>query len=132
MDLTRRSTPRWAAAPGSVSVGLARRTLCGIYGGYFGAAQGVLLIAIMGIGIADTLQRINGAKNVLAGLVNAVAAVVFIVVAEVDWAAAGLIAAGSVIGGQLGVAYGRRLPASALRALIVMVGVAALTVFLLD
>ena len=106
--------------------------LAGVYGGYFGAAQGVLLMAIMGIGIDETLQRLNGVKNVLATIVNAVAGLVFIAVAEVDWAVAGLIAAGSVVGGQLGAAYGRRLPASALRALIVLVGVAALTVFLLD
>ncbi len=73
--------------------------LTGVYGGYFGAAQGVLLMAVLGIGIhQETLQRLNGTKNVLAGVVNAVAAVVFIVVADVDWAVAGLIAVGSVIG----------------------------------
>jgi uncharacterized protein len=104
----------------------------GVYGGYFGAAQGVLLMAIMGIGIDETLQRLNGVKNVLATIVNAVAGLVFIAVADVDWAVAGLIAAGSVVGGQLGAAYGRRLPSWALRALIVLVGVVALTVFLLD
>jgi uncharacterized membrane protein YfcA len=106
--------------------------LAGVYGGYFGAAQGVLLIAIMGIGVDETLQRLNGVKNVLATIVNAVAGVVFIAVADVDWAVAGLIAAGSVVGGQLGAAYGRRLPSWGLRALIVLVGVVALTVFLLD
>ena len=50
----------------------------GIYGGYFGAAQGILLLAIMGLGLDDDLQRINGLKNVLAGLVNLMAAVVFV------------------------------------------------------
>ena len=74
--------------------------LAGVYGGYFGAAQGVLLIAIMGIGMAETMQRINAAKNVLALLVNAVAAVVFIAVSDIAWEAAGLIAAGSILGGQ--------------------------------
>ena len=101
--------------------------LCGIYGGYFGAAQGVLLIAIMGIGIAETLQRINAAKNVLAGLVNAVAAIVFIVVSEVDWAAAGLIAAGSVIGGVIGASVGRKLPPPVLRGFVAVVGVIAIS-----
>jgi uncharacterized membrane protein YfcA len=104
----------------------------GIYGGYFGAAQGVLLIAILGLGLAESLQRINAAKNVLAGLVNAVAAVVFIVVAEVDWAAAGLIAAGSLIGGAVGATVGRRLPAPLLRGVVALVGIVAifrLTVF---
>ena len=102
----------------------------GVYGGYFGAAQGVLLMAILGIGVDDDLQRHNATKNVLALLVNAVAAVVFIVVADVDWPVAGLIAVGSVIGGQIGAGVGRRLPAALLRAVIVVVGIAALVVFL--
>ena len=102
----------------------------GVYGGYFGAAQGVLLMAILGIGVDDDLQRHNATKNVLALLVNAVAAVVFIVVADVDWPVAGLIAVGSVIGGQIGASVGRRLPAALLRAVIVVVCVAALVVFL--
>lgn len=100
--------------------------LTGVYGGYFGAAQGVLLVAIMGIWLDETLQRINAAKNVLAGLVNAVAAVFFIVVADVSWAHAGLIAFGSVIGGQLGALVGRRLPSVVLRSVIVVVGLVAI------
>jgi uncharacterized membrane protein YfcA len=100
--------------------------LMGIYGGYFGAAQGILLLGLLGIAFTDNLQRINAAKNVLACVVNAVAAVVFIAATHVDWAAAGLIAAGSVIGGQVGARVGRRLPPWGLRALIVCVGVAAL------
>ena len=102
----------------------------GVYGGYFGAAQGVLLMAVMGIGIQETLQRLNAVKNVLAGLVNGVAAVIFMAVAEVDWVVAALIAVGSVVGGQLGATVGRRLPPLALRIVIVLVGVAALTAFL--
>jgi uncharacterized membrane protein YfcA len=100
--------------------------LTGVYGGYFGAAQGVLLIAVMGIGIAETLQRINAAKNVLAGLVNAVAACVFIVVSDIAWQAAAIIAVGSIIGGQLGAFVGRRLPAPVLRGFVVLVGVVAI------
>ena len=104
----------------------------GIYGGYFGAAQGVLLMAILGIGIQESLQRLNAAKNVLALLVNAVAGVIFVLVAEIDWAAAGLIAVGSVVGGQLGATVGRRLPSAVLRGVIVAVGVVAIGAFLLD
>jgi uncharacterized protein len=104
--------------------------LAGVYGGYFGAAQGVLLMAILGVGLSETMQRNNGTKNVLAMLVNLVAAVVFIVVADIDYEVAGVIAVGSVIGGQLGATVGRRLPAWALRGFIVVVGVAALTQFL--
>ena len=103
--------------------------LAGVYGGYFGAAQGVLLMAILGIGVADSLQRHNATKNVLALLVNGIAAVVFIVVADVDWLVAGLIAAGSVVGGQLGATVGRRLPPLVLRGVIVVVGVTALVSF---
>ena len=100
--------------------------LAGIYGGYFGAAQGVLLIGMLGIALNDSLQRINAAKNVLAGLVNGLAAVVFILATHVDWGVAGLIAAGSIIGGQVGARIGKRLPPWGLRVLIVCVGTAAL------
>jgi uncharacterized membrane protein YfcA len=100
--------------------------LAGIYGGYFGAAQGVLLIGMIGIALNDSLQRINAAKNVLAGLVNGLAAVVFILATHIDWGVAGLIAAGSIIGGQVGARIGKRLPPWALRVVIVCVGTAAL------
>ena len=98
----------------------------GVYGGYFGAAQGIILIAILGVMIRDDLQRLNGTKNVLAGSVNLVASIVFIFATDVDWKIVALIAAGSVIGGQVGSTYGRRLDARALRALIVVVGCVAL------
>jgi uncharacterized membrane protein YfcA len=97
----------------------------GVYGGYFGAAQGVILMALLGIFFADDLQRLNAAKNVLAFLVNGVAALIFMVFAHVAWEAAGLLAAGSVIGGQVGAVIGRRLPGPLLRGVIVAVGVAA-------
>ncbi len=103
----------------------------GVYGGYFGAAQGILLLSILGLALHDTLQRINATKNVLAGLVNLLAGVIFAAVAHVAWPAVGLIAAGSVIGGTLGGRYGRRLPPAALRAIIVAVGIVAI-VRLLD
>ena len=100
--------------------------LAGIYGGYFGAAQGVLLIGMLGIALNDSLQRINAAKNVLAGLVNGLAAVVFILATHIDWGVAGLIAAGSIIGGQVGARIGKRLPPWGLRVVIVCVGTVAL------
>jgi uncharacterized membrane protein YfcA len=103
----------------------------GIYGGYFGAAQGVVLMGIFGILLAEPLQRQNGLKNLMAGLVNLVAAIVFSLTAEVDWAAAGLIALGAMVGGVLGARIGRRLPPSALRAVIVVIGVAAIVKLLL-
>jgi uncharacterized protein len=100
--------------------------LTGVYGGYFGAAQGIMLLAVLGLALPDDLQRINGLKNVLAGLVNLVAGVVFVLVADVAWEAALLIAAGAIAGGHLGARYGRRLPPAVLRAVIVVVGVAAI------
>jgi uncharacterized membrane protein YfcA len=102
----------------------------GVYGGYFGAAQGILLMGVLGGGTHDSLHRNNALKNVLSGLVNAVAAVIFIAVADVDWVIAGLIAAGSIVGAQLGARIGRRLPAAALRSAIIVVGLTALGVFL--
>jgi uncharacterized membrane protein YfcA len=98
-----------------------------VYGGYFGAAQGVLMLAIMGILLDETMLRINATKNVLAMLVNGVAAVFFMCSSTVNWTAAGLIAVGSVLGGLLGAKIGRRLPPAALRAVIVVVGLAAVT-----
>jgi uncharacterized membrane protein YfcA len=98
----------------------------GVYGGYFGAGQGILLIAILGLAIDDSLQRLNGLKNVLAGLVNLTAGLIFVFAAEIDWAVAGLIAGGSIVGAVFGARYGRRLSPTVLRALIVVVGTAAI------
>jgi uncharacterized membrane protein YfcA len=100
--------------------------VAGVYGGYFGAAQGILLLGILGLALPDDLQRVNALKNVLAGVVNGVAALVFIAVADVAWGPAALIAAGSVVGAQLAARYGRRLSPQALRAVIVVVGIAAI------
>jgi uncharacterized membrane protein YfcA len=100
--------------------------ITGVYGGYFGAAQGILLLGILGVTLAQDLHRTNALKNVLAGTVNGVAGVYFMLVAHVDWAPAGIIAGASIVGGQLGARYGRRLPPVALRALIVVVGVTAI------
>lgn len=105
--------------------------LTGVYGGYFGAAQGILLMAVLGTGTADSLKRDNAFKIVLSGIVNATAAVVFIVVAHVDWTIVLVIAVGSVVGAQVGAHLGRRMPDVVLRVVIVVVGVAALVVFLL-
>ena len=96
--------------------------LTGIYGGYFGAAQGVILIALLAILVDDDLQRLNGLKNLIAAVINGVAAVLFILVAPVAWVPAILLAIGSIVGGQLGAVVGRRLSPFALRAAIITVG----------
>jgi uncharacterized membrane protein YfcA len=98
----------------------------GVYGGYFGAAQGIMLLAILGLSLDDGLQRINALKVVLAGLVNFVAGVIFVFAAHVAWLPALLIAVGSVLGGVLGARGGRRLPEPVLRGVIVVVGAFAI------
>ncbi len=119
---SRRRAAHEAAGPAAT----AGTALTGVYGGYFGAAQGILLLSFLGLTIDDELQRINALKVVLAGLNNLVAGIIFVFAAHVDWAAAGLIAAGSILGGTAGAHWGRRLPANALRAIIVIVGVVAI------
>jgi uncharacterized membrane protein YfcA len=104
----------------------------GVYGGYFGAAQGILLLAILGVALTQSLNRTNALKNVLAGLVNGVAGVYFIFAAHVEWGPAAIIAVSSIVGAQIGARYGRRLPPDALRAIIVVVGVAAIVRLLVN
>ena len=96
--------------------------LTGIYGGYFGAGQGVILMAFLLVLVHDDPQRLNGLKNGLIVMVNAIAAGIFILVAPVDWTAVAILAVGSIVGGQLGAGVGRRLSPKALRAAIVIVG----------
>jgi uncharacterized membrane protein YfcA len=98
----------------------------GVYGGYFGAAQGILLLGLLGVTLPQNLQRTNALKNILAALVNGVAGIYFAIAAHVEWAPAGIIAGASIVGGQLGAHYGRRLHPAALRGVIVVVGVSAI------
>jgi uncharacterized membrane protein YfcA len=98
----------------------------GVYGGYFGAAQGIILMALLSIFLDDKLQRINGAKNALSGIVNGTAAVLFVFIAPVNWLVVLLIALGSTLGGLLGASVGRKLAPLVLRGVIVVVGVTAI------
>ncbi|WP_307837280.1 sulfite exporter TauE/SafE family protein [Aeromicrobium sp. YIM 150415] len=125
--------------PGEREIGLGRGALllplialCGVYGGYFAAAQGILLVGILGLLLPDTLQRHNALKNILVMAVNSVAATTYVIVAStggrhpIDWTAVGLIAAGSLVGGWIGARVGRRLPPAVLRACIVVLGLVAI------
>lgn len=103
----------------------------GVYGGYFGAAQGIMLLGVLGVGLDEPLQRVNAAKNVLAGLTNGVAALLFVLIAHLNLVVSALIAAGSIVGALIGVRYGRRLPAPVLRGIIVAVGAVAILRLLL-
>lgn len=102
--------------------------LISVYGGYFTAAQGILLVAVLGSLLDEGVQRLNGLKNVLTLVVNLVAATSYVLFGadRIDWAVAGLIAASSLVGGWLGARYGRRLPPAALRGIIVVLGTVAL------
>ncbi|MEU7767595.1 sulfite exporter TauE/SafE family protein [Nocardia sp. NPDC049190] len=121
----RRENDGTAAPTHGGAILLAAIFATGVYGGYFGAAQGVLLIGLLGIFVHEDIQRLNGVKNTLALIVNGVSALIFIVVADVDWRVVVLIALGSIIGGQFGARMGRRMPPTVLRAVIVVVGVIA-------
>jgi uncharacterized protein len=109
---------------GLVAVGFA----VGVYGGYFGAAQGVILLAALRFLIPDSLQRLNGLKNVMVGVANGIAAILFVIVAHIAWDAAALVAVGSIAGAQVGARYGRKIPDQALRWTVVTVGVAVAVV----
>lgn len=102
--------------------------LTAIYGGYFAAAQGIILIGLLGMLLTDPLQRLNGIKNVLVLVVNTVAASTYVIVAfdRINWLAVLLVAMGSLVGGYVGARAGRRLNPIALRAIIVVLGLVAL------
>jgi uncharacterized membrane protein YfcA len=115
-------TPKTAATHDHRTAALAAAFFTGIYGGYFGAAQGIILLALMRLCFTDDLQRLNGMKNALVMVANGVAALLFIAVADVAWEAAALIAFGSVVGAQVGAKYGRRLHPEVLRWIVVVGG----------
>ena len=99
-------------------------SVIGVYGGYFGAAQGVMLMACLALGLDLSLQVVNGLKNVAVLAANIAATMVFVIVGPLDWAVVGLVALGSLGGGWLGAHVGRRLPAGLFRALVVTFGLA--------
>ncbi|MBV9352685.1 MAG: sulfite exporter TauE/SafE family protein [Mycobacterium sp.] len=111
-------------SPGRMAALAACTFVIGVYGGYFTAAQGILLVGAMGALLPESVQRMNAAKNLTSLLVNIAAALAYTLVAfdRISWPAVGLIAVGSLIGGWLGARYGRRLSPNALRGMIVVVG----------
>ena len=114
-----RAPPAWRTWRWSCSSAVA------IYGGYFGAAMGIMMLATFGLSGIDDIHQRNGLKNVASTLINAVASVVFIAGGAVDWRDAGVLGAGAIAGGYLGAAFGRRLPQRAAEALVIAIGIAA-------
>jgi len=121
-----RAKNRWGRAVLPVGV-----FLSAIYGGYFGAAQGVILISLLAVVLTDPLQHINALKNGVVLLVNGTAAILFLFVAHVSWEPALLVAVSSLVGAQLGASLGRRLSPVVLRGFIVVAGVATVVKLLL-
>jgi hypothetical protein len=105
-------------------------TLTGVYGGYFGAGSGVMMVAVLGFGLDLDLRIVNALKTLAVMAANVVASLIFVLVADLDWAAILLLAAGSVVGGYVGSHIGRRLPPGLLRGLIVLAGLTAATLML--
>lgn len=104
----------------------------GIYGGYFGAAQGVVLMAVLTWLYDERPQYSNAAKNLLAATANSVAAVIFISVGAISWPAAGILAISSTLGGYWGGRWARRLPETVLRGMVIAVGIIATTTLVIN
>jgi uncharacterized membrane protein YfcA len=104
--------------------------LTGVYGGYFGAGSGVMMVAVLGLGLDIDLRVVNALKTLAIFAGNVVAGLIFIAVADLDWQAIGLLAAGSVVGGYVGARVGRRLPPTLFRVLVVVAGVVAAVLLL--
>jgi uncharacterized membrane protein YfcA len=126
-----RPAPKQHEGGDNMVAGIASSFGVGIYGGYFGAAQGIILISLLRLTFSESLQVLNAIKNVLAGVANAVAGLLFIVVADVAWDAALLIAGGSIVGAAVGARYGRRIPSEILRRVVIVYGASVAVVLIL-
>ncbi|MGO4570501.1 sulfite exporter TauE/SafE family protein [Microvirga sp. 2TAF3] len=115
------STRAWAA-------GLAFQFLVSVYGGFFGAGMGIVMLAALAITEGDDFHLINSAKHLCSTLIQLVAVVLFIMAGLVSWRETFIVGAASIVGGYAGVAFGRRLPAPVIRWLVIAVG-AILTVY---
>jgi uncharacterized protein len=118
-----RPSPKQHEGGNNMVAGVASSFATGIYGGYFGAAQGIILMSLLRLCFSENLQVLNAIKNVLAGIANLVAGILFVFAAHVAWGAAALIAVGSTVGAQVGARYGRRLPEEMLRRIVIVYGV---------
>lgn len=98
--------------------------IAAVYGAYFGAGLGIMMLAVLGIFVADTLQRLNALKGLMSLVINVVGAIYFAIFADVVWLAVAIMAVASLVGGRVGVALARRLNDRALRWMVVAFGVA--------
>lgn len=124
-SISRRVAPPEGASAQQRSVRLHAMLFAGsVYGGYFGAGLGIMLLAVLALGLGDTLQRLNALKGALSLLVSVVSVAFFVVFVPIAWLAAAVMAASSYGGGLVGVALARRLSGPVLRGVIVAFGVA--------
>jgi uncharacterized protein len=126
-----RPSPKQHEGGNNMVAGVASSFATGIYGGYFGAAQGIILMSLLRLCFSEHLQVLNAIKNVLAGVANLVAGILFVFAAHVAWGAAALIAVGSTVGAQVGARYGRRLPEEVLRRVVIVYGVIVAVILIL-
>ena len=125
-----RPSPKIHEGGDNMAAGVSSSFAVGIYGGYFGAAQGIILMSLLRLSFAENLQVLNAMKNVLAGVANAVAGLLFIIVAHVAWGAAALIAVGSVGGSLVAARYGRKIPPEILRRVVIVYGTSVAVVLI--
>ena len=114
--------PGTPTAPGRLAVVVFCQFLVGVYGGYFGAAMGIITLAFLSLIASTDIHGMNGIKNLLAALVNGVASIYFIASGLVNWQAALLMTGGAVFGGFVGARIARRAPARVIRALVIIIG----------
>jgi uncharacterized membrane protein YfcA len=113
---------KWAMLP----IGLAA-----IYGGYFGAGLSVIVLAVLGLLIEDSLTRLNALKQAIAFSANIAAAIFFVFSGQVEWPAALVMAVGALLGGVLGGRLASRIKASALRRIVVVIGIVVAMIYLI-
>jgi len=126
--LVRRRAATVAAGPGDGTVSplvLGAVFLASVYGGYFGAGLGVIYLAVLGAVLPDPLPRVNSLRGILSLIVNVLAVALFGIAADVDWKAAGILAATSLVGGYFGARTALRLPVPVLRGVVLLFGAIA-------
>ncbi|MHB8230086.1 MAG: sulfite exporter TauE/SafE family protein [Vulcanimicrobiaceae bacterium] len=121
--------PHAASARKHTPLQLALQFCVSVYGGYFGAGMGILMLAILAFSGLPSLNAMNGVKNVLSITINGIAIVPFVIAGIIQWLPAILMAAFAVLGGYFGARFFRRLPARVSRSVVIAIGTAMTAYF---